>query len=62
MIAVQGTDLQKSTDAVLLDRLQRRSLDNQDVSQVLVCDPNQGRLEPYEKTTLRIYFSPLCKR
>ncbi|KAF7659350.1 hypothetical protein LDENG_00298920 [Lucifuga dentata] len=57
-----GVDLWKSTDAALLEKMEQRSLATQDVSHVFVCDPNQGRLEPYEKTTLRVCFSPECKR
>ncbi|XP_078147098.1 cilia and flagella-associated protein 47-like [Centroberyx gerrardi] len=57
-----GTDLQKSTDATLLGRMERGSVATQDASQVLVCVPNQGRLGPYDKTTLAVRFSPFCKR
>ncbi|XP_033472251.2 cilia- and flagella-associated protein 47-like [Epinephelus lanceolatus] len=57
-----GTDLQKSTDAALLERMKRCSPATQDVSQVLVCVPKQGQLKPYEKTTVAVCFSPICKR
>lgn len=57
-----GTDLRKSTDAALLERMEKCSLATRDISDVFVCDPSQGQLEPYEKTSLRIYFSPVCKR
>ncbi|XP_070711754.1 cilia- and flagella-associated protein 47-like [Pempheris klunzingeri] len=56
-----GTDLQKSTDAALLERMRRCSPATQDVSQALVCVPKQGRLGPYDKTTVAICFSPICK-
>ncbi|XP_056157527.1 cilia and flagella-associated protein 47-like [Lampris incognitus] len=58
-----GTDLQKSTDAAMLATREKKcSLTAQDPSQVLLCLPNQGQLGPYDKVTLTIYFSPLCKR
>ncbi|KAK5847639.1 hypothetical protein PBY51_016749 [Eleginops maclovinus] len=57
-----GTDIQKSTDAALLERMQYCSSASHDVSQVLVCVPEQGRLGPYEKTTVAVCFSPQCKR
>ncbi|XP_070786864.1 cilia- and flagella-associated protein 47-like [Enoplosus armatus] len=56
-----GTDLQKSTDAALLERMEGCSSATQDVSQVLVCVPKQGRLRPYDKTTVAVRFSPICK-
>ncbi|KAI9525962.1 hypothetical protein NQZ68_002510, partial [Dissostichus eleginoides] len=56
-----GTDLQKSTDAALLERMQKSSSATRDVSQVLVCVPKQGRLGPYGKTTVAVCFSPQCK-
>ncbi|KAM7365486.1 hypothetical protein PAMP_016406 [Pampus punctatissimus] len=56
-----GTNLQKSTDAVLLERRERCSSATQDVSKVLVCVPKQGRLGPYDKTTVVVRFSPICK-
>lgn len=62
VMSVQGTDLQKSTDATLLERMQKCSSAIQDVSQVLACVPKQGRLEPYDKVTVAIRFSPICKR
>ncbi|XP_044044267.1 cilia- and flagella-associated protein 47-like isoform X3 [Siniperca chuatsi] len=57
-----GTDLQKSTDAALLETMESCSPATQDVSQVLVCVPKQGRLGPYDKTTVAVHFSPICKR
>ncbi|XP_056226909.1 cilia and flagella-associated protein 47-like [Seriola aureovittata] len=56
-----GTDLQKSTDAALLERMQRCSHASQDVSRVLACVPKQGRLGPYDTTTVAVCFSPICK-
>ncbi|KAL2310433.1 hypothetical protein Nmel_002085, partial [Mimus melanotis] len=51
-----GTDLQRSTDAVLHDL----SLKNKDVdvSNLVLCVPNQGSLLPYEKTLITLCFSP----
>lgn len=62
MMAVQGTDLQKSTDAALLEKMERCSPTTQDVSQVMVCAPKQGRLGPYDETTVAVRFSPILKR
>ncbi|KAM6957968.1 LOW QUALITY PROTEIN: cilia and flagella-associated protein 47-like [Tautogolabrus adspersus] len=55
-----GADLQKSTDAVLLEGMKKCSTATQDVSQVLVCVPNHGQLGPYNQTTLTVHFSPIC--
>ncbi|NXD02891.1 CFA47 protein, partial [Certhia familiaris] len=51
-----GTDLQGSTDAVLHDL----SLKNKDVdvSTLILCVPNQGTLQPYEKSVITLCFSP----
>ncbi|XP_063249073.1 cilia- and flagella-associated protein 47 isoform X2 [Prinia subflava] len=51
-----GTDLQGSTDAVLHDL----SLKNKDVdvSTLVLCVPNQGTLQPYEKSLITVCFSP----
>ncbi|NWS28203.1 CFA47 protein, partial [Polioptila caerulea] len=51
-----GTDLQGSTDAVLHDL----SLKNKDVdvSTLILCIPNQGTLQPYEKSVITLCFSP----
>ncbi|XP_044200977.1 cilia- and flagella-associated protein 47-like isoform X2 [Thunnus albacares] len=56
-----GTDLQKSADAALLESMERCSSASQDVSQILVCGPKQGRLGPYDKTIVAVRFSPICK-
>ncbi|NXP52514.1 CFA47 protein, partial [Heliornis fulica] len=53
-----GTDLQRSTDAVLQDlRLKNRTRDL-DVSSLILCNPNQGTLLPYEKSLVTLCFSP----
>ncbi|XP_028275748.1 cilia- and flagella-associated protein 47-like [Parambassis ranga] len=57
-----GTDLQKSTDAALLEGMQRCSPVTQDASKIVACVPKQGRLGPYDKTTVAVRFSPICKR
>ncbi|XP_075873511.1 cilia- and flagella-associated protein 47-like [Nelusetta ayraudi] len=57
-----GTDLQRRTDAALLERIKRCSPATEDVSRVMVCFPDQGHLGPYDKTTVEIRFSPLRKR
>ncbi|KAL9867454.1 cilia- and flagella-associated protein 47 [Geothlypis trichas] len=51
-----GTDLQGSTDAVLYD-LSLKTKDV-DVSTLIMCAPNQGTLEPYEKSLITVCFSP----
>ncbi|XP_039998194.1 cilia- and flagella-associated protein 47-like [Xiphias gladius] len=56
-----GTDLRKSTDAALLERTEKCSSVSQHLSQVLVCAPKQGRLGPYDRTTVAVRFSPICK-
>ncbi|NXB74729.1 CFA47 protein, partial [Donacobius atricapilla] len=51
-----GTDLQGSTDAVLHNlSLKNKDLD---VSNVILCVPNQGTLLPYEKSLITVCFSP----
>ncbi|NXL98458.1 CFA47 protein, partial [Tyrannus savana] len=51
-----GTDLQRSTDAVLQDlSLKNRDVD---VSTLILCTPNQGTLLPYEKSLVTLCFSP----
>ncbi|XP_058470520.1 cilia- and flagella-associated protein 47-like [Solea solea] len=51
-----GLDLQKSTDAALLERKES----GKPATQVFVCVPEQGRLGPNEKTTVTVRFSPIC--
>ncbi|XP_031708292.1 cilia- and flagella-associated protein 47 [Anarrhichthys ocellatus] len=53
-----GVDLLKGTDGALLESC---SPVNHDVSQVLVCVPRQGRLGPYDKTSVGLCFSPMSK-
>ncbi|NXI18591.1 CFA47 protein, partial [Irena cyanogastra] len=51
-----GTDLQRSTDAVLHGlSLKTKGVD---VSTLILCVPNQGTLEPYEKSLITLCFSP----
>ncbi|NXG20600.1 CFA47 protein, partial [Grallaria varia] len=51
-----GTDLQRSTDAVLHDlSLKNRDVD---VSTLILCTPNQGTLRPFEKSLVTLCFSP----
>ncbi|NXP28644.1 CFA47 protein, partial [Scytalopus superciliaris] len=51
-----GTDLQRSTDAVLHDfSLKNRGVD---VSTLILCTPNQGTLQPFEKSLVTLCFSP----
>ncbi|XP_041834411.1 cilia- and flagella-associated protein 47-like [Melanotaenia boesemani] len=57
-----GADLQRSTDAALLEGMKKCSPGLKDVSQVLFCVPRQGRLGPYEKTSVAVCFSPVWKR
>ncbi|NXL50837.1 CFA47 protein, partial [Podilymbus podiceps] len=53
-----GSDLQRSTDAVIQDlRLKNRTRDV-DVSTLILCIPNQGTLLPYEKSLVTLCFSP----
>lgn len=60
--AAKGTDLQRRTDAALLERMKKCTPATEDVSRVMVCFPDQGHLGPYDKTTVEIRFSPLRKR
>ncbi|XP_059183828.1 cilia- and flagella-associated protein 47-like [Centropristis striata] len=53
-----GTEV--GTDAALM-RMERCCQTTQDVSQVLVCVPNQGLLKAHEKTIVAVCFSPICK-
>ncbi|NWY96469.1 CFA47 protein, partial [Loxia curvirostra] len=51
-----GTDLRGSTDAVLHDLSLKT--EDVDVSTLILCAPNQGTLEPYEKSLITVCFSP----
>ncbi|XP_029603297.1 cilia- and flagella-associated protein 47 [Salmo trutta] len=57
-----GFDLQRSTDAALLDRSVRNRAPPVDPSTVIACVPNEGRLRPYDKTTLWVCFRPISRR
>ncbi|KAM4711439.1 LOW QUALITY PROTEIN: cilia- and flagella-associated protein 47-like [Anableps anableps] len=59
-----GTDFQKSTRTVLLERMKNCSSPClcHDVFQFLQCVPAHGRLGAYETTTVAVRFSPLCRR
>ncbi|NWI87359.1 CFA47 protein, partial [Pitta sordida] len=51
-----GTDLQRSTDAVLHDlSLNKR---DEDVSTLILCTPDQGTLLPYQKSLVTLCFCP----
>ncbi|XP_028326986.1 cilia- and flagella-associated protein 47-like isoform X3 [Gouania willdenowi] len=56
-----GTDLQKSTNATLLQRMKRCDAATFETSQVLACFPKQGRLRPYGTVRVAVRFSPVCK-
>ncbi|KFV44411.1 Uncharacterized protein CXorf22, partial [Tyto alba] len=53
-----GTDLQRSTDAVLQDLSLKTSTTDVDVSTLILCIPSQGTLLPYEKSLVTLCFSP----
>ncbi|NXF35598.1 CFA47 protein, partial [Nyctibius bracteatus] len=53
-----GTDLQRSTDAVLQDLSLKNRTRDADVSTLILCIPNQGTLLPYEKSLVTLCFSP----
>ncbi|XP_074785727.1 cilia- and flagella-associated protein 47 [Athene noctua] len=53
-----GTDLQRSTDAVLQDLSLKNRTTDVDVSTLILCIPNQGTLLPYEKSVVTLCFSP----
>ncbi|KAM6144631.1 LOW QUALITY PROTEIN: cilia- and flagella-associated protein 47 [Phoenicopterus ruber ruber] len=53
-----GTDLQRSTDAVLQDLSLKNRTRDVDVSTLILCVPNQGTLLPYEKSLVTLCFSP----
>ncbi|XP_059580365.1 cilia- and flagella-associated protein 47 [Alligator mississippiensis] len=53
-----GTDIQKSTDAVLQDINFLDRTRELDVCSLISCIPNQGTLQPYQKTVIMLYFSP----
>ncbi|XP_062432984.1 cilia- and flagella-associated protein 47 [Rhea pennata] len=53
-----GTDLQKSTDAVLQDLSFINRTKDLDISTLILCIPNQGTLLPYQKSVITLCFSP----
>ncbi|NXK02800.1 CFA47 protein, partial [Herpetotheres cachinnans] len=53
-----GTDLQRTTDAVLQDLSLKNRTRDVDVSTLILCIPNQGTLLPYEKSLVTLCFSP----
>ncbi|KFV47344.1 Uncharacterized protein CXorf22, partial [Gavia stellata] len=53
-----GTDLQRSTDAVLQDLSLKNRTRDVDVSTLILCIPDQGTLLPYEKSLVTLCFSP----
>ncbi|NXP75263.1 CFA47 protein, partial [Ramphastos sulfuratus] len=53
-----GTDLQRSTDAVLQDLILENRARDVDVSTLILCIPNQGTLQPYEKSLVTLCFTP----
>ncbi|XP_010076294.1 PREDICTED: uncharacterized protein CXorf22 homolog, partial [Pterocles gutturalis] len=57
-----GTDLHRSTDAVLQDLSLKNRTRDVDVSTLVLCIPNQGTLLPYEKSLVTLCFSPKFKR
>ncbi|XP_061833957.1 cilia- and flagella-associated protein 47-like [Nerophis lumbriciformis] len=57
-----GENLDKSTDAALLAKIQNFSPATPILSSVLECIPNQGHLGPYKKTTVAVRFSPIAHR
>ncbi|XP_034145586.1 cilia- and flagella-associated protein 47 [Esox lucius] len=57
-----GVDLQKSANAVLLDRSVGNGVSPVDPCTVIQCVPNEGELNPYGKTTLWVCFSPVSGR
>ncbi|NXG79839.1 CFA47 protein, partial [Baryphthengus martii] len=53
-----GTDLQRSADAVLQDLSLKNRTRDVDVSDLILCIPNQGTLLPYEKSFVTLCFTP----
>ncbi|XP_015233239.1 PREDICTED: cilia- and flagella-associated protein 47 [Cyprinodon variegatus] len=56
-----GTDFLKSTQCTLLERMKNSSSPSHALSEVLECFPTHGRLGPYDKTTVAVRFSPICR-
>ncbi|XP_060129517.1 cilia- and flagella-associated protein 47 isoform X2 [Zootoca vivipara] len=53
-----GTDIQKSTNAVLKDLNHTDGKAEQDVCTLIACIPNEGTLQPDQKMMISICFSP----
>ncbi|XP_062983760.1 cilia- and flagella-associated protein 47 [Elgaria multicarinata webbii] len=53
-----GTDIQKSTDAILRDLHYTDGKSGVDVSTLIACIPNEGTLQPYQKIVVTLCFSP----
>ncbi|XP_042314327.1 cilia- and flagella-associated protein 47 [Sceloporus undulatus] len=53
-----GTDIQKSTDAVLKDLHRTDGKSGVDISTLIACFPNEGTLQPYQKIVVTLCFSP----
>ncbi|XP_044297815.1 cilia- and flagella-associated protein 47 isoform X4 [Varanus komodoensis] len=53
-----GTDIQKSSDAVLKDLDYSNGKPGVDVSTLIACIPNEGTLQPYQKIMVTLCFSP----
>ncbi|KFZ66319.1 Uncharacterized protein CXorf22, partial [Podiceps cristatus] len=53
-----GSDLQRSTDAVIQDLSLKNRTRDVDVSTLILCIPDQGTLLPYEKSLVTLCFSP----
>ncbi|XP_053738274.1 cilia- and flagella-associated protein 47-like [Synchiropus splendidus] len=54
-----GADMQKSASASLLERMQRSGQPDKDIFDEFLVVPMQGRLAPFEKTTVTLCFSPV---
>ncbi|KAH0624767.1 hypothetical protein JD844_032546 [Phrynosoma platyrhinos] len=53
-----GTDIQKSTDAVLKDLHRTDGKSRVDIATLIACIPNEGTLQPYQKIVVTLCFSP----
>ncbi|XP_003218974.3 cilia- and flagella-associated protein 47 isoform X1 [Anolis carolinensis] len=53
-----GTDIQKSTNAVLKDLHRTGGKPGVDISTLITCNPNEGMLQPYQKIVVTLCFSP----
>uniref|UniRef100_A0ABM5FY67 Cilia- and flagella-associated protein 47 n=1 Tax=Pogona vitticeps TaxID=103695 RepID=A0ABM5FY67_9SAUR len=53
-----GTDIQKSTDAVLNNLHHTDGQPETDASTLIACVPDEGTLQPYQKIVISLCFSP----